>query len=198
MSIIKTHNITLYGKTDHFEIVLKPLSDEHLLLLYKWCADPEVLYWTEGGEDISQSYNEETVHTIYGGVSQNAHCFLIEANGTPIGEGWLQKMNLPEVSAKYPKTFDLRRIDMSIGEKDYWNHGIGSMFVHMLVEFAFNQEHADVLHCLCEDYNKRSGRVFEKNGFIMVQKDVLPQPQKGKFQCHYVLTAEEYRKQKQL
>ncbi|NMD13857.1 MAG: GNAT family N-acetyltransferase, partial [Caldisericales bacterium] len=95
LNIIKTHHITLFGKTDKYDIVLKPLNDEHLPLLYKWCADPEVLYWTEGGEDTDLSYDKETVHAIYGGVSQDAYCFLIEANGVPIGEGWLQKMNLP-------------------------------------------------------------------------------------------------------
>lgn len=44
MSIIKTHNITLYGGNEIYKIVLRPLSDEHLPLLYKWNADSEVLY----------------------------------------------------------------------------------------------------------------------------------------------------------
>ena len=48
MSIIKTHDITLYGGNDEYNIVLRPLCDEHLPYLYKWNADPEVLYWTEG------------------------------------------------------------------------------------------------------------------------------------------------------
>ena len=196
LNIIKTHHITLFGKTDKYDIVLKPLNDEHLPLLYKWCADPEVLYWTEGGEDTDLSYDKETVHAIYGGVSQDAYCFLIEANGVPIGEGWLQKMNLPEILAMYPKTLDVRRIDMSIGEKDYWNQGIGSQFVHMLVEFAFINEHVDVLHCICGDYNKRSQRVFEKNGFTLMQMDGPPQPQEEQIEYHYILTAPEYFEQK--
>lgn len=50
MGIIKSHDITLRGGDT--EIVLRPLRDEHLPLLYKWNADPEVLYWTEGGKDI--------------------------------------------------------------------------------------------------------------------------------------------------
>lgn len=43
---------------------------------------------TEGG-DPNLSYDAETVHVIYGGVSQNAVCFLIKVNGIPIGECWL-------------------------------------------------------------------------------------------------------------
>ena len=112
MSIIKTHDTTLYGGND-IDIVLRPLCDEHLPLLYKWCADPEVLYWTEGGiNDTDLSYGADTVHAIYGGVSQNAFCFLVEADGVPVGECWLQKMNLPEIKAMYPETLDVRRIDM--------------------------------------------------------------------------------------
>ncbi|MHC1694109.1 MAG: hypothetical protein AB9835_02285 [Eubacteriales bacterium] len=43
MSIIKTHDVTLYGGND-VDIVLRPVCDEHLPYLYKWNADPEVLY----------------------------------------------------------------------------------------------------------------------------------------------------------
>ena len=48
MSIIKTHDVTLYGR-NKTSIVLRPLCDDHLPYLYKWCADPDMLYWTEGG-----------------------------------------------------------------------------------------------------------------------------------------------------
>ncbi len=190
MSIIQTHDITLYGGSG---IVLRPLSDEHLPYLYKWCADPEVLYWTEGGTaDMNLSYGPDTVHDIYGGVSQNAFCFLVEADGVPIGECWLQKMNLSYVKALYPQGLDVRRIDMSIGEKDYWGRGIGTQFIGMLVDFAFCGQHVDVLHCFCEDYNHRSRRMWEKHGFTLVLSEELPQPQKGKLQYHYRLTRQEY------
>lgn len=192
MSIIHTHDITLYGGRD-IAIVLRPLCDAHLPYLYRWNADPEVLYWTEGDtDDRDLSYPPEAVHQIYGGVSQAAHCFLIEADGVPIGECWLQQMNLPDVRAMYPPACDVRRIDMAIGEKAYWNRGIGTQMVRMLVDFAFNGEHVDVLHCFCEDYNHRSRRVWEKNGFTHVLAEPLPQPQKGQWQYHYRLTRQEF------
>jgi len=192
MSIIKSHDITLYGGNDD-AIILHPLTDEHLPCLYKWNADPEVLYWTEGGTDNrSLSYGPDTVHKIYGGVSQNAFCFLVEVGGIPIGECWLQKMNLPYVKAMYSETTDVRRIDMAIGEKAYWNKGIGTQFIGMMIDFAFNGEHIDVLHCFCEDYNVRSRRMWEKHGYTPVLSEDLPQPQKGKYQFHYRLTRQEY------
>jgi len=192
INIIKTHDIILYGKINGYNIVLKPLCDEYLPFLYKWNADSEVLYWTEGGEDIVRSYDKETVHDIYGGVSQNNPCFLIEINDKPIGECWLQRMNLPEVKAMYDDSVDVRRIDMAIGEKDYWNKGLGTKFVGMLIEYAFNVEKVDVLHCFCEDYNIRSRRVWEKNGFKLILSEPLEQPQKGQIQHHFRLTRDEF------
>lgn len=190
MPIIKSHDITLYGGNE-YDIVLRPLSDEHLPLLYKWNSDLEVLYWTEG-DDVTEPYGEDTVHDIYGGVSQNAFCFLVEANGIPVGECWLQKMNMPDVIAMYPAGTDIRRIDMSIGEKDYWNKGIGTMLVRMLVDFAFNGEHADVLHCFCDEYNIRSQRVWEKNGFLLVQKVKHKNCKKSEYEYQYALTKQQY------
>ncbi len=79
MTVIKSHDITLYGGNDEFKIILRPLSDEHLPYLYKWSSDPDITYWTEGEHDDSAIiYDEKTVHVIYGGVSQNAFCFLVE------------------------------------------------------------------------------------------------------------------------
>lgn len=191
MSIIKTHDVTLYGYTGDYDIIMRPLCDAHLPFLYKWSADPEVLYWTEGGEDIEQSYGADTVHAIYGGVSQEALCFLIEVNGEAIGECWLQKMNLPDVKAMYPETADVRRIDMAIGEKAFWGKGIGTAAIRMLVDYAFNGEYVEILHCFNEDYNPRAGRVWEKLGFSLILSEHLPQPQKGKLQHHFRLTRQE-------
>lgn len=191
MSIITTHNVILEGNTDKYKIILRPLRDEHLPLLYKWNSDPEVLYWTEGGEDIERSYDKETVHAIYGGVSKNAFCFLIEVDDQAIGECWLQKMNLRDVIKLYP-ALDVRRIDMAIGEKSFWGKGIGTKFIEMLVKFAFYEEEVDVLHCFAEDYNVRSQRVWLKNGFKLVRTDELKQPQKGTKQYHFALSREEF------
>lgn len=192
MSIIKPHDITLYGGNDAYKIILRPLSDGHLPYLYKWNSDPEVLYWVEG-EDV-ESYSPEVIHQIYGEISQNSLCFLVEVNGKAIGECWLQKMNLPNVKKMYADNIDVRRIDMSIGEKSYWGKGIGTLFIGMLVKYAFEHEQVDVLHCFSEDYNIRSRRVFEKNGFTLILAEEIPQPHKGKLQYHWRLTKEEYNK----
>lgn len=139
-----------------------------------------------------QANDAETVHDIYGRTSQTAFCFLIEFNGTPIGECWLQRMNIPEVKAMYDNTLDVRRIDMAVFEKDHWNRGIGTQLITMLVDFAFGDEHADVLHVIVGDYNLRSIRTFEKNGFVEVARIPTNEAAKQSEEIHLALTCEEY------
>jgi len=117
---------------------------------------------------------------------------LVEVDGVAVGECWLQKMNLKDVLAVYNDSDDVRRIDMAIGEKEYWGRGIGSQFIPRIIEFAFNNEQVDVLHCFSEDYNIRSCKLWKKCGFTLILSEELPQPQKGKYQHHFRLTKEEY------
>jgi hypothetical protein len=48
--------------------VLKPLCDGHLPLLYKWNADPEIVYWSDDND--TDVFDEETVRGIYGRVGK--------------------------------------------------------------------------------------------------------------------------------
>ena len=68
MSIINSHHITLRSESEGREIVLRPLTDADLPDLYRWNADPDVLYWAEG-EDIV-AYSPKDVEGIYGWISQ--------------------------------------------------------------------------------------------------------------------------------
>ena len=192
MNVIKPHSVTIQGSCDEYTIILRPLTDVDFPLLYKWYADPEVLYWTDFEE--VDPYTPEIVEKIYHTVSQKALCFAVEANGRPIGDCWLQEMNLPEVIAMYPENTDIRRIDMAIGEKDYWGKGIGSVFIKQLIDYAFGVERVDVLHCLCADYNIRSQRMWEKNGFTCILKEKIPETRGAEPVCHWRLTREAYRK----
>jgi len=188
-NIIKPHDITLHGNTDDYDIVLRPLCDEDLPLLYKWGADPEVVYWSDTGN--VNDFDEEMTRDIYGSVSQNGLCFIAEVNSQPIGNFWIQKMNIPEVSALYPN-LDVRRIEAEIGEKNYWGRGIGSVIMRMLIKHTFCSERADVLHCIAADYNLRSQRLLLKHGFVLCSEDTVEDSLRAKKEYHYRLTREEY------
>lgn len=158
MSIIKKHDYVL--RKDN--IKLRPMSDNDLNLLVELNSDPDVLYWSDS-RDV-ESYTIDDVIGIYGGVSQNAWCFIIEYDKIDIGECWLQNMNIQYIIDEFPDEV-LYRIDISIGKKEYWNRGIGTHVVKMLTKFGFDKQNADKIFYLVEDKNKRSIRTAEKIGY---------------------------------
>ena len=92
-------------------------------VILAWNNDPDVLYFSEGDDVRSRTLDE--VHRIYRSVCSRAFCFIIEYEDRPIGECWLQEMNLQRIFKRYPGR-DLRRIDIAIGEPQRWGRGLGT------------------------------------------------------------------------
>ncbi|MCC7146494.1 MAG: GNAT family N-acetyltransferase [Phycisphaeraceae bacterium] len=159
------------------------MTEDDWPLLLPWNQDPQLLFLTEGTGN-PKSYTLAQIQNIYRTVSQHAYNFMIEHQNQPIGECWLQEMNLAHVTARYPGK-DCRRIDLMIGAKTFWGQGIGSTVIDMLCEFGFGAEKADLIFGLVGSHNPRSRRTFEKNGFIL---DIqTPQPPGSKAEHEYTL-----------
>jgi len=188
MDVLRQHNITLQKGN----ITLRPMTEKDWDILLKWNSDPEVLYFSVG--DRVDAYNLEQVQQIYRSVSQNAFCFIIEFDGQPIGECWLQQMNLERTLGKYPG-LDCRRIDLMIGEKRFWGRGIGNKVICMLTEFGFLKEEADIIFgCDIADYNIASLKVFQKAGFEIDAKIEEPPDSNAHYYYDFVLRKEKFLK----
>jgi len=184
---IREHDVTLRGE----RIVLRPLTEDDWPTLLRWNSDPEVLYFAEG--DDVQAYSLKEVQGIYRGVSQTAFCFMMELDGRPVGECWLQRMNLPRILEQYPDQ-DCRRIDLLIGEKALWGQGLGTEAIRLLCRFGFETETADAIFgCGVADYNPRSRRAFENVGFLVCAEVEQPPGAKGRRSYDLVLTRERWR-----
>ena len=83
MSALRTHDVTLTGE----RVVLRPMTESDWPLIEAINNDPEIAYFTEGGE--WQPYARERLQQIYRTISQDALMFVIERQGRPIGECWL-------------------------------------------------------------------------------------------------------------
>ena len=92
---IRVHEVLLTGD----RVVLRPMTESDWDVLLRWCSDPEVLWFSEGDDVTSRPLDD--VQMIYRRVSQSAYCFIIEVDGQPIGECWLQAMNLERVLSRY-------------------------------------------------------------------------------------------------
>ncbi|MCX6377657.1 MAG: GNAT family N-acetyltransferase [Armatimonadetes bacterium] len=163
MEKLREHDITLTSG----DIVLRPTTEKDWDMLLKWNSDAEVLYYAASGDATSSSL--DAVQDLYRSVSQAAICFITEVDGKPIGDCWLQRMNMKRLLDLFPDR-DCRRIDLIIGEKDYWNKGIGSEVIGMVTRFGFDAEHADAIFGIVLGHNPRSRRAFEKNGYTLYQE----------------------------
>lgn len=165
---LREHGVTLRGE----RVVLRPLAETDWPVLLRWNNDPEVLYYAEGDAVTARSLAE--IQRIYRSICRNAVCFTIEHEGAPIGECWLQRMNLPRTLERYPER-DCRRIDLILGEKALWGWGLGTEVVRLLVRFGFEREGVDAIFaCDIADYNPRSLALFRAAGFT--PHATIPQP----------------------
>ncbi len=183
---LREHDIVLRGG----RVVLRPMTEDDWDILLKWNRDPEVLYFADA--DDVQSYTLDQVRRIYRTVSQRAFCFVFELRGAPIGECWLQQMNLDRILEKHPRA-DCRRIDLMIGEKEHWGQGLGTEVIALLSKFAFDVQHADlVFGCDVADYNAASFRAFQKAGYRVDALIEQPAGRKARTCYDLVLAREEY------
>ena len=188
---IRKHDVHLELKHLDYSIRLRPMTENDWPELFRWNADPDVVYYSEGSVD--DLHAPEEIKEIYRVTSQNAHCFIIECNSLAIGECWLQGMNIRQISDAQPGK-DCRRIDIMIGDKSYWNRGIGTAVIRCLVSFGFGQQNADMIFGLVSDHNKRSIGAFQKAGFSLIGKRKVPEGSKGKFELQMCISKTEYMK----
>jgi uncharacterized membrane protein YbhN (UPF0104 family)/RimJ/RimL family protein N-acetyltransferase len=188
---LRQHDIVLEGKTQQgANIRLRPMTEDDWDILARWNSDPKVLYYAE--EDDVTVYTLEQVQALYRSVCRNAFCFIIEADGRPVGECWLQKMNLERVLQMYPG-LDCRRIDLVIGEKQHWGQGIGTEVIRLLTEFGFLGERTDVIHEPgIADYNIRSLKAFQRVGYEIVSRARKEPGGKADYLYDLVLTRDKF------
>ncbi len=168
------------------------MTEDDWDILLKWNSNPDVLYFAEG-DDVS-AYTLDQIQQIYRGILQKALCFIIEVESKPIGDCWLQQMNLQRILEKHPGA-DCRRIDLMIGEKEWWGRGLGTQVIHLLTQFAFERENADfVFGCDIGNHNPASLRAFQKVGYQVETR--VEQLQGGKAHTRFdlVLSREQWAK----
>lgn len=143
-------------------MTLRPLTEEDWPLVHRLWNDPDIANSADAND---RSYSIRELQEIMRTISQKAFCFVVEHRGEPVGECWLQEMNLDRILERYPGK-DCRRIDIEIA-KEHWGEGLGSEAIRLLVDFGFELEHAHAIFGCDVDYcNRGSLRAFQKAGFV--------------------------------
>ncbi len=140
-------------------ITLIKLRKKHFPLFCRWWNDPELRVWTSESKEIMTREKIEKILRRHL-ENKNGFDFIIFANKKPIGHVLVQKKGKK-------KNFE---IYIAIGEKKYWDKGIGTVVMKRSAGWFFRNfvnEKALYLEVLTK--NARAIVCYEKVGFKKVR-----------------------------
>lgn len=160
-------------------------------LLAKWLSNPVVLEYYEGRNN---SFNLDKVIRKFGprarGEDQVTSC-IVGFKGYAVGYIQYYKIDFDD--------YDLRRkidtskyiapygMDLFIGDTAYWNMGIGTKLVRLVIEYLFNNENVDAIFIDPQTWNKRAIRCYEKSGFSPVAVVEKRELHEGEFKDNLIM-----------
>jgi RimJ/RimL family protein N-acetyltransferase len=165
------------------DLLLRPMTEEDWEVVLVWNQDPEVLWFSEGDDITSRTMAD--LQAIYRDISATpADMFIFEVAGVPVGDGWVQAMNLVRVTDAFPGV-DCRRIDLELG-RPWWGQGIGTRAIRALTTHAFARGADLVWGVDIASDNPRSSRAFLANGYVNWRRWPEPPGSKVPFRCDLV------------
>lgn len=152
------------------ELRVRSLLPKDLPFLEKWLTDDRVLEFY-GGRD--QKLNElDIIREYYEEDNDIATRLIVECNDIPIG--YVQVYDMIDEyydSYHYDKKDEVVYcMDQFIGEPDYWNKGIGTRFMKMILEYLVNKKSAKAVILDPHQNNPRAVRMYEKAGFKIIKE----------------------------
>jgi aminoglycoside 6'-N-acetyltransferase len=148
-------------------------APEDYALIARWLSNPRVLEFYEGRdhpftlEMVFDDFNPKVM-----GEEGVAPCIL-EYEQKPVG--YLQFYPVEEEGRqeyRWDREGITYGLDLFIGEPDYWNRGIGTALVRLLLSYLFTNRDADWVILDPHVDNARAIRTYEKCGFQKIK--VLP------------------------
>ncbi|MGQ7379507.1 GNAT family N-acetyltransferase [Streptococcus suis] len=122
---------------------------------FEWHQDLELVWLVDGNKE---PYTLDRLNRMYGYLATNGECYFIEIfedeQFIPIGDVTL-----------FADDFAI-----AIGDKQYWNKGIGTKVLQRMVERAREVRLEEILVEEIYDWNTGSRKLFEKCGFEAVEK----------------------------
>lgn len=155
--------ITANGK-----LLIREFSEDDLPLMLKWLTDERVLEFYEG-RDVK--YTRELLEEHYLEEPPGGFRLIIEYVGAPIGFGQAYRLS-GEMFDEYDYPDTGRAVfamDQFIGEPEYWNRGIGTEFLRLILAYLEDELGAERILLDPHKNNLRAVRAYEKAGFRIIK-----------------------------
>ena len=151
-------------------VALRWMRDEpaEFELLARWLSDERVLEWVYGRDD---PYSLEDTLEKFGprtrGEDPVRPCFML-ADGQPVG--YLQYYPVEKAEDYELETAEHTwGLDLFIGEPDFWNRGIGTTTLQLIIRHLFDHRAAQRIVIDPRVDNPRAIRCYEKAGFRKIK-----------------------------
>lgn len=147
---------------------VRTLTEEDFPIMLKWLTDDRVLEFYDGRdthftlETLKERYSERW-ETPY-------HRVIIEYEDVPIGYGQIFRLDA-ELYEEYQYTDNGETVyaaDQFIGVPEYWNRGIGTLYMKTILDHLKTVENADAVVLDPHKDNERALHVYEKVGFRLL------------------------------
>ena len=151
------------------EISLRLLNEQDKNLLLKWLTDERVLNFWEGKSAVFDL--DRITEDFYGEENVEVIRTIIEYQGQAIGYLQMYKLDneaLEEYSYQSTNKV-IYGIDQFIGEPEYWNKGIGTKFMRLVLQYLTNSKGAEIVILDPHADNPRAIRCYEKVGFKKIK-----------------------------
>lgn len=146
---------------------IRVLQKQDASYLVKWLSDERVLRFYEGRD---RPHDLELVREhFYQEEESIARCIVTYCR-QPIGYAQFYPL---EPTAKqdygYGEASIIYGMDQFIGETEYWNRGLGTELVNVLLNHLYRTLHAEAVVLDPQAWNLRAIRCYEKCGFRKVK-----------------------------
>lgn len=165
----------------HGPLHIRRLQVEDIPTMARWLSDPRVLAYYEGRDN---PHDEAKVQDVFfARKEENEAACLFSYEGKPLGYVQFYPVPPEELSALgYDAAEAVYGMDQFIGEPEYWNRGIGSLMIRVVVRYLFTECGATrvIMDPVVE--NERAIRAYEKCGFRRVR--IMPEKEWSEGRLH--------------
>jgi RimJ/RimL family protein N-acetyltransferase len=139
-------------------ISLRPMRPEEVELIHSWVNLPEILpFWYGRVKSLPEVKADYTTDYFTDDDPYTGRCFAIETVDIPIGMICYNRIDRDNRNVD---------IDMLIGDKKYWNLGLGSDALKTFIRYLFTHFGLNRIWLGSYVYNERALRTYEKAGFM--------------------------------
>jgi len=147
----------------NYDIYIRPLRIEDAAISYLWRNDSEVWKFTGSRPDrlITLEIEKEWIENVINRNNERRYAICLVANDKYIGNVQLTKIS--EGAAEF---------HLFIGDKDYWNKGIGKEATKKMIEIGFNELNLEEIYLEVDIRNAPAVKAYERVGFFPFEQQM--------------------------